>query len=78
MDSEDSHILCRLAISVSGNFIPPVCLDQNLIDPDFPGSPVVNNSPCDARDSGFIPRQGTQIPEAVEQLSPHATTREPK
>ena len=29
-------------------------------------------------DSGFNPRQGTKIPQAVEQLGPHTTTREPE
>ena len=35
---------------------------------DFPGGPVVKNSPCNARDAGFIPGQGTKIPPA-KQLS---------
>ena len=40
------------------------------------GSPVVKNQPCNAGDVGSIPSQETKIPRAVEQLNPHATTRE--
>ena len=29
---------------------------------DFPGGPVVKNSPCNAGDAGSIPGQGTKIP----------------
>ena len=43
---------------------------------DFPGGPVVKNPPYNAGDAGLIPGQGTKIPHAVEQLSPHATTTE--
>ena len=28
---------------------------------DFPGGPVVRNLPCNARDRGLIPGQGTKI-----------------
>ena len=35
---------------------------------DFPGGPVVKNPPCNAKDIGSIPDQGTQIPTHVLQL----------
>ena len=38
---------------------------------------MVKNLPCNAGDTGSIPRQGTRIPHAMEQLSPHATNTEP-
>ena len=41
---------------------------------DFPGGPVVKNPPSNAGDMGSIPGQGTKIPHATGQLSPHATT----
>ena len=41
---------------------------------DFPGGPVVKNSPSNAEDAGSIPSQGTKIPHAVGQLSPRAPT----
>ena len=43
---------------------------------DFPGGPVVKNPPYKAGDLGPIPRQGTKIPHAAGQLSPHTTTTE--
>ena len=43
---------------------------------DFPGGPVVKNSPCNAGDSGLIPGWGTKVPHASEKLSPRATARE--
>ena len=43
---------------------------------DFPGSPVVKSSPCNAGDTGSIPGQGITIPTAADQLSLRATTRE--
>ena len=44
---------------------------------DFPGGPVIKNLPYNAGDSGSIPGQGTKIPYAAGQLSPHAKTAEP-
>ena len=43
---------------------------------NFPGGPVVKNPPSNAGDTGSIPGQGTEIPHAMGQLSPHATTTE--
>ena len=43
---------------------------------DFPGASGVKNPPCNAGDVGSIPAQGTNIPHAMGQLSPLATTRE--
>ena len=43
---------------------------------DFPGKSVVKNLPCNAGDSGLSPGQGTKIPNAREQPSPHTTTRD--
>ena len=44
---------------------------------DFPGGPVVKNLPSNAGNVDLIPGQGTKIPHATRQLSPHATTTEP-
>lgn len=38
---------------------------------------MVNNLPTSAGDAGSIPGWGTEIPQAVGQLSAHATTRVP-
>ena len=38
---------------------------------DFPGGPVVKNPPSNAGGPGSIPGQGTKIPHAAGQLSPH-------
>ena len=43
---------------------------------DFPGGPVVRNSPSNAGDAGSIPSQGIKIPHASEQLSLHAAATE--
>ena len=49
---------------------------------DFPGSPVIKNSPGNAEDVGSIPGRGTKISYTGEQLkahtlcSPGAATRE--
>lgn len=43
---------------------------QNVLPGDVPGRPVVKNLPCGAGNVRSIPGQGTEIPEAVEQLSP--------
>lgn len=47
---------------------------------DFPGRPVVKNSPHNAGDLGSIPGQRTRIPEQRELCTatsgPHTTTRE--
>ena len=50
---------------------------KNRITRDFPGGPAVKNPPSNAGDSGSISGQGTEIPHATGQLSPHATTTEP-
>ena len=47
-----------------------------LLSRDFLGGPAVKNPPYNARDMGLIPGQGTKIPQAAGQLSPHATTTE--
>ena len=43
---------------------------------DFPGGPVVKNSPPDAGDTGSNPGQRTKISHTLGQLSLHAATRE--
>ena len=43
---------------------------------DFPGGPVVKNSPFNARDVVSIPGQGTKIPHAEGQLNLCAASRE--
>ena len=45
-------------------------------DWEFPSGPVVKNLPFNAGDTGLIPGQGTKIPHAAGQLSPHTSTRE--
>ena len=43
---------------------------------DFRRGPVLKNPPYNAGDVGSIPGQGTKIPHATGQRSPHATTTE--
>ena len=54
------------------------CIQQikNASDGDSPGGPEVKNPPCNAGDASLIPGQGTKIPRAMKQLSPHAATTE--
>ena len=41
------------------------------------GTSLVENIPCNAGDVGLVPGwSGTKIPQALEQLNPHITTRE--
>ena len=42
---------------------------------DFPGAPMVKNLPCNVEDKGSISSEEAKIPQAVDQLSPHAATR---
>ena len=42
---------------------------------DFPGGPMVKTPPCNSGDAGLIPVQGTKVPHAAGQLSPHTTAR---
>ena len=42
---------------------------------DFLGGPGVKNSPPNVGDMGLIPGWGTMIPHAMEQLSPHTTSK---
>ena len=51
------------------------CHDENH-ERDFPGGPVAKNPPYNAGDAGSVPGQGTKIPHAMGQLSPHAATTE--
>ena len=43
---------------------------------DFPGGLALKNMPCNARDVGSIPGQGTNIPHAQGQPSPCITATE--
>ena len=43
---------------------------------DFPGGPVVKNSPSNAGDVGLIPGQKIKISDTLGQLIPDADTRE--
>ena len=43
---------------------------------DFPGAPVVKSPPCNAKDRGSIPDQGTKIPQATRQLDSCAAATE--
>ena len=57
------------------------CLDSLLpkdSEGDFPGGPMVKNSPCNSEDAGSIPGWGTKIPCVKGQLSLCATTTEPE
>ena len=49
----------------------------NVLNRDFPGSPVVKNLPSNAGDLGSISDWGTKIPHAMGQLSLSATTKDP-
>ena len=51
---------------------------KERLERNFRGGPVIKNPPCNAGYVGSIPRQGTKISHAVEQLSPQATTPEPE
>ena len=44
---------------------------------DFPGGPVVKNSPASAEDTGSIPGPGTKLLHATGQVRLYATTTEP-
>ena len=55
-------------------FFPPF---NKFYYQDFSSSPVVTIPPCNVGDTGLIPSQGTNIPCAVEQLSPYTTCTEP-
>ena len=44
---------------------------------DFPGGPMVKNSPGNAGDMSPIPDRTTKIPHAVEQLAPRTAAVEP-
>ena len=48
-----------------------ICQESHIRD--FPGGPVVKNSPSNSGDVGLIPGQGTKILYAAGQLSPQAT-----
>ena len=50
---------------------------QKPTEKDFPGGPVVGNSPSRAGDTCSIPGQETKIPHAMGQLGSSAATREP-
>ena len=43
----------------------------------LPWCPVVKNPPSNTGDTGSIPGQGTKIPHAQEQVSPHTARKEP-
>ena len=55
-----------------------VCMSTKVYFGVFPGGPVVGNPPSNAGDTGSTPGQGSEIPHATGQVSPCATTREPK
>ena len=50
---------------------------QNIMFKDFPGGPMVKNSPGNAGDMSPIPDRTTKIPHAVEQLAPRTAAVEP-
>ena len=54
--------------------LPTQTTNRKFKTGDFPV--VDKNPPFKVGDMGLIPGQGTKIPHAVRQLSPHATTRE--
>ena len=51
------------------------CVEYKVFG-DFPGGPVVKNSPAKAGDVGWIPDLGTKIPHALGQLRLQAKPRE--
>ena len=54
----------RMSLSLSFKFSV-----KKSVAGDFSGGPVVKNLPCNVRDTGLIPGQGTKIPHTMEQLS---------
>ena len=50
-------------------------LNKILANQDFPGHPVIKNSPCNAGDIGSIPGWKTGISYVVGQLRPCATMK---
>ena len=51
---------------------------ERRMDGDSPRGSAVENLPSNAKDMGSIPGQGIKILRVTGQLSPCATTREPK
>ena len=50
---------------------------KNTSGGGLPWCPVVKNPPSNTGDTGSIPGQGTKIPQAQEQVSPHTARKEP-
>ena len=63
-----------LSTTPPGKSLNALLSDQSM---NFPGGPVVKNSPCNARYAGSIPGCGTKIPHPMEQLSQSTATTEP-
>ena len=43
----------------------------------LPGGPVAKNLPCNTKDVGLTPGQGTQLPQAPGHLGSHTATTDP-
>ena len=63
------NILCLLFVCLNYIF-------KNTLPWDFPGGPVVKNSPFSAGDVGSIPGWGTTTLDVAGQISLYTTTRE--
>ena len=71
-----AHRLNKYAVWIIEQKVNVMC-PKNADMMGLPGRSVVKNPPCNARDVGLIPGQGTKIPSTVGQLSPCTATTEP-
>ena len=62
------HLLCQKAKLPKISIV--VSNGHKTNQRDFPGDPVVKNTPSNAGDTGSAPGRGTKIPHATGQLSP--------
>ena len=70
--SKNSHKKVNLVISTGKNSIQ---LLEVRLSRDFPGGPMVKSPSSNAREMGSIPGWGTNIPQAIEQLSLCSATK---
>ena len=71
-----AHILLHLRFQELFTQAPLFNSQPKKMVQDFPGGPVVENSSCDAGDTGSISGGKTNIVHATGQLSPGAITTE--
>ena len=70
-----SHLATQASLLLleHAKYAPASSLPLNVCSKDFPGSPVVQNLPCNAGDMGLIPGRETKMPHARKQLNLRAT-----